>query len=358
MARLHYSKVMRKKVTMADIAREVALSKNTVSLALRNDPQIPESTRKRINACAERMGYQRNPVVAHLMAELRASAETNPTATLALINVNEDGQALASHPTIPTYVFGCKTRANRLGYGIDTFWLHDPELNSKRLHQILKARSIRGIILVGLMNQNQLPPDYGDIWNQYPCVVTGVRTRQPALPFACSDHHILTLRAFEKAIELGYRRPALVLDRTIDQLVEGRFTAGYQIGQNSIPRSQRIKPFYHVKEATQNPALFKNWLEQSNPDVIFTLYNVVRTWLQQCHKKIPEDIGLIQLEWRTDHPEFAGMNQHNDRVGEAAVDMVVSMIHNGEYGVPAYPRATLIGPTWVHGSTVRDASLD
>ena len=47
------------------------------------------------------------------------------------------------------------------------------------------------------------------------------------------------------------------------------------------------------------------------------------------------------------------MNQHNDAVGEAAVDMVVGQIHRNESGIPPYPRATLIGASWVDGQSVR-----
>ena len=47
---------MTKRVTMQTIADVVGLSKNTVSLALRNDPQIPEATRQRIRETAEAMG--------------------------------------------------------------------------------------------------------------------------------------------------------------------------------------------------------------------------------------------------------------------------------------------------------------
>ncbi len=341
-----------KRVTMSDIGKKAGVSKNTVSLALRNDPQIPETTRQRIQRIAQTMGYQRNPIVSHLMAQLRSKSPTQPKATLALINANEAPDAFKKHPTIPTYVEGCQRRAQHLGYGLDTFWLHDPELNGERLNRILKARGIRGIIIVGLMNQNHLPRAFASIWENYPCVVTGVRTRQPALPFACTDHHILTLRAFEKAVAIGYKRPALVLDETIDHLVEGRFTAGYLIGQNAIPSAHRILPFHQIEAAKKDPLVFKQWLDQNKPDVIFTLFNIVRAWLDQFGYKVPNDIGLIQLEWREDRPEWAGMNQHNDRAGEAGVDMAVSMIHSGESGIPVYPRATLIGPTWVNGQTV------
>jgi DNA-binding LacI/PurR family transcriptional regulator len=339
---------------MSQIGREAGVSKNTVSLALRNDPQIPESTRKRIQTIADQLGYRRNPTIAHLMAELRSDNQSGPKATLALINANEDRNAFKQHPTIPTYVEGCKRRANRMGYNCDTFWLHDPELTCERLNHILKARGIRGIIIIGLMNRNRLPKEFASTWETYPCIVTGVRTRKPALSFACTDHHIIALRAFEKALELGYQRPALVLDRTIDQLVEGRFTAGFSTGQASLPKSQHIPPFYDVAETGSDIQHFARWLKQEKPDVIFTLYNVVLIWLKNLGYQVPNDIGLIQLEWRDDRPDWAGMNQHNDLAGEAAIDMLISMLHSGESGIPPFPRATLIGGTWVGGKTIRN----
>ena len=40
-------------------------------------------------------------------------------------------------------------------------------------------------------------------------------------------------------------------------------------------------------------------------------------------------------------------------IDPAAVDMVISLLHNNEIGVPTFPRATLIGATWVPGHSVR-----
>ena len=179
----HYSKVMSKQVTMQHIAEAVGVSKNTVSLALRNDPQIPVSTRRRIEKAAGRLGYRRDPVVGQLMARMR-SRKRGPQEALALFNANQDRDAFTRHPTIPTYVEGCRRRAEHLGYALNEFWLHDPELKGDRLAGILKSRSIRGAMFVGLMKENRLPPRFERIWSEYPCVVTGVRTRDPALSFA------------------------------------------------------------------------------------------------------------------------------------------------------------------------------
>ncbi len=345
-----------RRVTLSDIAKKVGYSKNTVSLALRGDPQIPATTRDRIRQAAEELGYQPNAVVAHLMAQLRASQSPRFQAKLALVNANRDREAFRQHPTIPTYVEGCERRAARLGYGFDRFWLHDPSMRAETWIRVLQTRNITGIILVGLMDQNRLPAHLRPVWETFPTVVTGVRTREPALSFSCADHHSLVVNAVENAAALGYRRPALVLDDVIDRLVERRFSAGFLTAQEDLPQNRRIPAFRQLTEALQNPKVFHAWLDRYKPDVLFTLYNVVFDWLKTRGLAVPDDIGVIQLEWRASRPEIAGMNQHNDIVGEAAVDLVVSQIHNNERGVPAFPRATLIGTTWVPGTTVRAAA--
>ena len=244
-------------------------------------------------------------------------------------------------------------RAAKLGYDFDRFWLHDPTLNAARWLRILHTRGIKGLVLVGLMDTTHLPDELRPVWEQLPAVVTGVRTRDPALSFCSVDHHNLALMAFERALALGYRRPGLVLDNVIDALVERRFSAGYFTGQRMLPRAQHLPIFGELARVEKEPGLFRAWLDRHAPDVVFTLYNNVLGWLKDAGRRVPEDIGVIQLEWRATRPEIAGMNQHNFVTGEAAVDMIVSQIHNNEVGVQEFPRATLIGATWVDGASVR-----
>ena len=338
---------------MARIARELGVSKNTVSLAIRHDPQIPPATRQRVIAGARRMGYTLNPVVSHLMAELRKS-QTGPSRhTLALLNAHKTRDAFQRHPTIPAYVEGCRRRAAAQGYGIDMFWLQDPELDGRRLNRILKARGIRGLVVVGTMHDNHLPDRFAETWEQHACVVTGLRTHAPTLSFCCVDHHALVLEAVGQALRLGYRRPGLAIPSDIDRLVEGRFSSGMWIGQQELGPGERLAPFYEVDQAKTDPECFHRWLDRERPDVVFTLYNVIRRLVEARGLRVPRDIGLIQLERRVDEPEWAGMDQHNDLTGEAAVDMVISLLHNNEIGVPKFPRATLVEASWVPGRTVR-----
>lgn len=340
-------------VTQATIAAAAGVSKNAVSLALRGDPQISADTRRRIERIARKLGYVRNPVMAELMAELRRRQPPGYRRTLALFNANQDETAFRKHPTLPNYIAGCRRRAEAQGYRLDEFWLQDPALTPARAERILTARGIRGILIVGLMKENRLPPAYEALWGKFACVVTGVRTRQPTLPFCSVDHHALVLQAMEQCLALGYQRPALAVDRRIDHLVEGRFTAGMHYAQRHLAPRDRIPPFDQIEEARADSRVFNDWIQKYRPDVILTLYNVVRDWSEALGYRVPDDLGLVQLELRKGNQEWSGMDQHNDITGEAAVDMLIGMMHNQETGLQPHQRATLINGSWVPGSTTR-----
>ena len=188
-------------------------------------------------------------------------------------------------------------------------------------------------------------------------MVTGVRTRDPALSFACSDQHALALEAFEKAVALGYRRPALVLDGVIDELVEGRFTAGFLTGQSRLSPGDAADPavLRSRRRAARPRGVFQVAGEKPAGRDFHALPRSEALAGASSGCGCREDIGLIQYEWRADHGEWAGMDQRNDLVGEAAMDMLISMVHHNERGVPEHPRATMIGCHWVDGATVEKA---
>lgn len=341
-----------KRVSMTDVARRAGVSKNTVSLALRNDPQIPESTRQRVRQAVSELGYTANPVVSELMAELRRGSEAGYKHNFALINANQNRHAFRQHPTIPDYIAGCRRRAAQLGYGLDEFWLHDPQLSGGRLESILRARGIRGALVIGMMKENRLPTGFENLWSNFAAVVTGIRTHDPTLSFACVDHHALVIEAMERVRARGIKRPALVIEGVIDRLVGGRFSAAFEHALKNLPVANRLTPFLKVDASRENPGLFSDWLARRRPDAILTLHTVVEEWVTAAGLRIPHDIGLVQLECRRGCEDWAGMEQHNDLTGEAAVDLLVSLTTAGKEPLSLGPRGTLITPTWKNGRTL------
>lgn len=339
--------------SMKDIARLMGLCKATVSLALRGDRQIPIETRIRVEGIARKIGYVQNPVVAHLMSELRRDHKMPRRHTLALFNAHENRDAFTAHHTIPAWVEGCKRRAELLGYGTDEFWLYDPDCRPRRLEEILRARGIQGGVILGGFNRNVLPESHAIIWTRYACVVAGVRTHHPTLSFCCVDHHALVVEAVQKAMELGYKRPALVIDRRIDRLVDGRLGSAMWLAQSDLLRKDRVPAFMRAEAALKDPREFQSWFRHHRPDVLLTYYKAVRRWLAACGARVPADVGVVMLERLAADQGWAGMDQRNDLAGEAAVDRVISMIHHREFGPPQIPCATLVAAHWVQDDSVR-----
>ena len=75
----------RNPITIAVLAKELGLGKATVSLALRDDPRIRKQTREQVQRHAEKRGYSANPMVAHVMSQLRSARVSPYRATIALI---------------------------------------------------------------------------------------------------------------------------------------------------------------------------------------------------------------------------------------------------------------------------------
>ncbi len=340
---------MESRPTLQHIADAAGVGKSTVSLALRNDPRLLEATRQRIQAIAEKLGYKANPTVAALMAQLRASRTQKFQATLGLINASSERDKLSEFQTFRDWVSGCKHRGSQLGYALDEFWLWEPGIDAKRLANILNSRGIRGLIVTGVLNDGLLSAEFSPIWTQFACVVVGVRTTRPKLHCASNDQYATSLDSFQEAIALGYQRPGLVIERKVDENLNGRFSAGFLMGQLQLSAANRIPTCDFNRE---DPKSFEEWFSKHQPDVIITLHAELKAWLPKLKITVPEQVGLIHLDRNVDMTDWAGMNQNNDHVGVAALDMLVGALHRAEFGIPSFAKSMMIESDWVPGATV------
>lgn len=334
---------------MQQIADAAGVGKATVSLALRNDPRLRAETRKRIQEIARKMKYRPNPTVANLMAQLRASQTPKYQAAVACINAARDRNILRTVGTFRQWMKGCEARAAQLGYSLDEFWLYDPEVTPERLAKILHSRAIRGLIIAAIHERTSLPPEFDELWAQFACVVVGIRPIRPALHFASNDQFSTAEQSVEHLIELGYKRPGLALSNEVDELVDHRFSAGYWIGQNLLPKAERIPPFAFTRNGRRS---FETWMERCKPDSIVCIHEDIRTWLADMGLRAPKDIGLVHLDLTPGLDGWSGMDQHNDMVGAAALDMLIGQLHRNESGIPDFPKCLMIESSWVRGKTV------
>ena len=330
---------------MQDIATQAGVGKATVSLALRDDPRIRPETRRKIKEVADRLGYRSNPTVANLMAQLRASREPKFQATLAFLNASPNDKELKSQSTFQSWLRGARERAYTLGYEIDYFWLHEPDITPERRLKILQSRTIRGMILAAVFDDSSIDPEDEILFNNFASVATGRKLVDPSPHYACNDHYDTAIKATAQIYKKGYSRPGLVISEKLDRAVEFRFSAGYTSAQK-VPEAKTILPVLYLTDE----AAFGNWFKKAQPDAIITDNVILREWI----KKLPggEKVGFVHLDWDPELIGWAGTNQNNDKVGSAAVDMIVGQIHRNESGLPAFPKALLVRSTWVEGESL------
>ncbi len=328
--------------SLKEIAVRAEVDRSTVSLALRNDSRIRLDTRQRIQTLAVEMGYRQNPVVAQLMAQLRAGQQRHFCGNLALLDLSPPG---SKHDNIGDAV--C-LRANALGYGVERF--RASEYTPRRIEQILMHRGIRGIIITCLWGRTNLPEEYKNLWSKYACCVLGLHARNPDLHFSSADHHFCTLLAMEKLVEKGFERIGLAIHAGVNVETEYRFVGGYVVSHLKYPKLQQV-PIHFNHEADR--AGFLGWFEHHRPQAIISLQVEMLRWLRDANHRVPTDVSLVHLD--TEVAEgWAGVRQRREERAISAVDVVVAQINRNEKGSPPCQRSTMIEGIWEPGATLGD----
>ena len=337
-------------VTLQDIADRAGVSRSTVSLALRNDPRLRESTRQRIKTLAEEMGYQPNPMVSALMSFHRASRPPPALSVLAFLTSFPTPDQWKDWPIFRAYYEGARERARRHGYRLENFWLKDPGMTGARMSDVLYARNVSGLLIA------PLPVDRGHLrmkWDRFASVCFGYTVVAPSL-HKVEAHLFRSMGlALHHARRLGYRRVGLALPSYDNVRVEQEWVGGFLAGRDIFARKDHV-PLFVMPEARWTPERFARWFERSRPDVVFSIQTEVINWLAGMGLKVPEDVGFVNLNCPHAGGPDSGIYQNGESVGAAAVDMLVGLLQINELGLPALPRTHLVEGSWVNGKTLLD----
>ncbi|MDF3059862.1 MAG: LacI family transcriptional regulator, partial [Rariglobus sp.] len=117
---------MPKRVTMKEVAVAAGVSASTVCRALGMDPQIPETTRKRIKKAAASLGYLPDPLLSAFAQRRRGKTAGSEITTLAYITNFETADDWMRHHFYEPVFKGAKAQALRNGYKLEHFWMREP----------------------------------------------------------------------------------------------------------------------------------------------------------------------------------------------------------------------------------------
>jgi LacI family transcriptional regulator len=338
-----------KKVSLGEIARRVGVSTVAVSRALLNKPGVSEETRKRIVRAAEELGYVPDARLSSLMAQLRKSPgqELLPIAWLNTTAAEDAWRVPLYHKP---YFEGARARARELGYKLDEIWTLQPGMTMKRLSTILYQRGIEGAIVT-------LPARHVRLdWNHLASVALGASLLAPRLHRVMADLNFNLQLALKALRRLGYRRIGICLWPQVDSASHHTIRALARDIYFSSPRSERTPPLFHAINKPQGNAQEKemvSWLKRYQPEVIVGHDWHLKEWVERAGYRVPHDVGLVHLAIDDDVPGWAGIHSRRRETGATAVEQVVSLMRNRQYGVPATPLDILIRGSWRTGATIQ-----
>ncbi|MGD0651245.1 MAG: LacI family DNA-binding transcriptional regulator [Verrucomicrobiia bacterium] len=382
------------RVTLSDVARKFNVSHTTVSRALRDDPQISKSLSQRIKQTAQQMGYRPDAMLSALAHYRRANKSTPIAAEIAWINHWPDPHQLRCVHEFDLYWQGAAAEADRCGYQLEEFRL-DENMPSHRLERILLARNVPGILIPpwhlctaatprrkGARNvpgilippwwQGEYPdwgdfhsatpgahlprrqgeyPDWGDFhWEKFCVVRFGYTIHTPRAHLVSADQFFDSALAYGNIRRNGYQRIGLVTTAASGKWL--RFLGGYLFAQAQAGAGPRLAPLLFPGNPGQEsqPKLVA-WLKKTKPDAILTDQAALRGMLARAGYRVPEDLGLATTSPVNGNAD-AGICQNSDEIGKAAIQLLISLIHHNERGIPRVRREVLVEGEWVEGSTL------
>ncbi len=335
------------KVTLRDVAKNAGVHRTTVALCLRDHPRIPAETRKRVKALAEKLGYRVNPLISALMKSRRTGRSVRHVTLAYVTNYPTRYGWRPLHHSRPDFFPGAVARAQDFGYRLEDFWMAEPGMTPRRFCQILATRGINGLII------GRLPPGINSLeleWERFSCVALGMTLRSPRLHHVTENHFDTVWQGMQQCFERGYRRVGFVYSEANDSpRVGDRWISAYFGQQQLFSPRDRLPPCPNVPA---DEATFMEWFRQHRPDAILATHALpVMGWLHKHGVRVPEDVGLIDLE---DHPQLncAGVYYDPEKIGALAVEMLVGLLHRNETGVPVSQHEVLLTGEWREGTTL------
>lgn len=351
-----------RRVTLADIASKAGVHVTTVSLAMRNHPRLPESTRQRIQALAQEMGYSPDPLLRALVAYRGRIIERRNTPTLAYVtnwSTQWGWKKVVAHHE---FFLGAETKATELGYKLEHFWLKGEGMSQERLSQILYSRGITGLIIAS--HSREMGDELQLNWKNFSAVKIDYFPHQPALHNVTNNQSHIVRLAMQKVVSAGYRKIGLVMHRGWDHAVDHNWTAGYLCEQQHLGPKDRVPahifPEAHPVERwfQEHNALvqvdfepFRDWFKRHQPEVIISKGAFVLPALERMGLKVPRDVGFVDVFLDNFDGTMAGVQQNHHTVGALAVEILAGQLQHNKYGVPEIPTTTYVEGTWHDGAS-------
>lgn len=331
-----------------DIAASVGVSTMLVSIALRGMPGVSEQTRKKIQACAKRLGYRPDPALSALADYRRRSRPATAYTQIAYVTTYTPKDDPVWDYT-KWFLEGAKKRGLEFGYDVIPYWLPEGGCTPRQASSILFNRGIKGLLIA------PLPHGVHELdltWKYFSPVAIGPSLSTPRIDYAAFDHHDAMQIVLAQLRARDYRRIGLFLMYNDSARLHYTPLDAFMGDQSRQPEEARVPPFIPETFSTQ---AFWRWFDRHRPDAIVTDANFyIIDILKERGLRAPRDVGVACFSRFTDmNPTISAVTQDLRAIGSAAVDRLHTNLLRSAYGVPEHSHGTLLHGHWEEGTTLR-----
>jgi DNA-binding LacI/PurR family transcriptional regulator len=330
--------------TLRSLAAEAGVSAMTISLALRDRPEISAATRRRLQRLARQRGYQPDPTISKLMQHLRMRAPARVTANICGLVEVPAVKGGGRHEFAERVQAGLRRRAEELGYAYDRIEI-EAGTSQSRLQNVISSRGVEGIVLLPKPGQADLSHLLD--WSHFSVVSVTASVVAPRVHTINPSHYDNMIKACQRLAETGFRRIGLAISRDWDERVRHRW-AGAIAWQNAAGGTEPVAPFF---SSFAGPVLtdpgFTNWLKRQRPDVV-VVEAIDGALLHRAFRALPvrQRPVVATMDWPSEQASL-GMDQRPEEIGAVAIDTLAGMIYRGERGIPKRPLNILVDGDWV-----------
>jgi hypothetical protein len=322
----------KKRVSLADLAKELNTTAATVSRGLRNDPRISTEMKGRIKKLAEKRGYHVDPETTRLMAHIRSRRESESVSVLGLLSDAQHPDELDEDPYIRRVIQGAKGRAAELGYRMDTLRLREPGMSQSRLETILYTRAIHGVLIPP---QVDLPHDIVLPEHHVAVVAATAARAHHHLHRVFPDHFANMKLLLDEALLHGGKRFGLITTPDMEERQRNGPLAAYRWFAATHPEIRCVPPLI----IGTHRGTLRQWFLRHKPDILLGPDSWVTHELQDLMQT--EDAPAIFL-FGNQREGFSGINELPEVIGAAAVDLLTSQVIRRETGIPRHPKSVMI----------------
>lgn len=333
------STARRRRTTIEDVARLAGVSNGAVSLAISGQAGVADSTRERIIAAADGLGW-RPSIGARAMRSSRAFA-------VGLV-IARDPELLGADPFFPSFIAGVESLLWDRGYSLVLQVVRDdPDVEADAYRRLAREGRVDGVFLTDLRRGDARLPLVEELG--LPAIAVGKPIGRTAVPIVAIDDRSGVRDGVAHLLSLGHRRIAFVGGTRGYVHSASRLSAWRQaLRVAAVPAGPVVTADF---TGAGGAAAMAQLLEAGDPPTAIVFANDIMaiagiSVASQAGVKLPEELSIIGFD---DVPLAAYVNPPLTTVrqdvvswGRAAAEALLSAVEDREFAVTVLPPSQLV----------------